>query len=131
VAALAAVGCGTTPAVGTFVQLRPETATECTANCERLGMRLGAVVLIRNSAGCVCEPRQASPEIRGAAPQEPGAPRATVTGGAGAAVGSVVIVASEEEAAEEQRRRAAQGTPGTGGVSASSGPSTHRPAAYR
>ncbi|AKQ67904.1 hypothetical protein A176_004816 [Myxococcus hansupus] len=34
-----------------------ERAAECRSICSDLDMRLGAVVVIMNSAGCVCEPR--------------------------------------------------------------------------
>ncbi|WIG93583.1 hypothetical protein [Myxococcus sp. SDU36] len=34
-----------------------ERAAECRTICKDLDMRLGAVVVIMNSAGCVCEPR--------------------------------------------------------------------------
>lgn len=63
-----AVGCATTaPAVSKYVKLRPETRSECAARCEEMGMRLGAVVLIQDSAGCVCEPQDSSSSAAGAA----------------------------------------------------------------
>lgn len=65
-------GCVVRSAV-TFT-LRPEVATECAANCGALGMRLGAVVLVMDHAGCVCEPRTSSASAGGGA--------ATVAGGA-------------------------------------------------
>lgn len=90
-------GCATLqPAVAPGVKPRPETAGECVGRCGELGMRLGAVVLIRNSAGCVCEPAA-------------GAPSSTstpVTGGAAAVVGGVVAL--DDEAAAEQRRQEQQ-----------------------
>lgn len=108
------MGCATThPAVDPGVKLRPETPAECADRCREMGMRLGAVVLIRNSAGCVCEPAGAPPSP----------PSARGAGGAAAAV-SGAVVAEEEEAerqrqeereqrrSEEEARRAA-GTPGT------------------
>ncbi|MFL5354929.1 hypothetical protein [Archangium sp.] len=35
-----------------------ERATECVAHCAEIDMKLAAVVIISNSAGCVCEPRE-------------------------------------------------------------------------
>ena len=54
VAALLLSGCATTPAVSAGVKVDPETRPACAANCETMGLRLAAVVLVRNSAGCVC-----------------------------------------------------------------------------
>jgi hypothetical protein len=96
-AALACAGCVTAPAVSPSFKLRPETQPECAALCEQMGMRLGAVVLIHNSAGCVCEPREAT-----ARPAEEAAPRARPAGGAATAGGALVFAL---ERAEEERRR--------------------------
>jgi hypothetical protein len=49
--------CTTIPAVSSVRTLDPKTADQCKAHCDSLGMDLGAIVLIRSSAGCVCEPR--------------------------------------------------------------------------
>ncbi|ADO74593.1 hypothetical protein [Stigmatella aurantiaca] len=57
---LLATGCSTLPA--TQFSLPKERATECAANCESLDMKLTAMVVIRNSAGCVCEPKDAPPQ---------------------------------------------------------------------
>ena len=46
--------CATTQAVSSGVKLDPDTRPACAANCEKMGLRLAAVVLVRNSAGCVC-----------------------------------------------------------------------------
>jgi hypothetical protein len=35
-----------------------ERATECVAHCAELDMKLAAVVIISNAAGCVCAPRE-------------------------------------------------------------------------
>ena len=53
-------GCSTLQA--TTLPLPKERATECVRNCEDLGMKLTAMVVIRNSAGCVCEPKDAPPQ---------------------------------------------------------------------
>jgi hypothetical protein len=57
-----------------------ERATECERICYDLGMRLSAMVVMMNSAGCVCEPLQ-----QRAAGQ---------TGGASAAAGGSTIAAT-------------------------------------
>jgi hypothetical protein len=99
--------CVTAPAVDPSYKLRPETGPECTANCEKLGMRLGAVVLIHNSAGCVCQPREVFAPGAPATPPPPppGSPRAAAELGGGAIAGGAFLVALEEEA---QRQRATQ-----------------------
>ncbi|RKH58328.1 hypothetical protein D7V93_16885 [Corallococcus llansteffanensis] len=103
-----------TTAKATAFALPMERATECRSLCEQIDMKLGAVVIIMNSAGCVCEPKSAegmSPAVSGAA----------------AAAGGALIQANAEVNAEESRRREAarqessQGrSPGTG-----PGPSHH------
>jgi hypothetical protein len=92
---LLTAGCATTPAVEAGVKVRPETRPECAAHCETLGMRLGAIVLIRNAAGCVCELREAPPAPGAGAPAD--APRAsTIPGGSAAAAAAAVSIAAEE-----------------------------------
>jgi hypothetical protein len=61
-----------------------ERATECVAHCDELGMKLAAVVIIRNSAGCVCEPKDA---------------QARATSSVAAAAGGALIADEEEEQA--------------------------------
>lgn len=46
--------CATAPAVSSGYQLDPDTRPACEANCTKMGLKLAAVVLVRNSAGCVC-----------------------------------------------------------------------------
>jgi hypothetical protein len=70
---LLSTGCTTLPA--TQGALPKERATECVANCESLDMKLSAVVVIRNSAGCVCEPKNA--------PAQPAAQRDAAAAAAG------------------------------------------------
>jgi hypothetical protein len=88
----------TSPAVRPDMTLRPETRPECVARCREMGMRLGAVVLIRDSAGCVCEPDSAS----------------SARGAAAVASGAALVMAEEEAAAqarrdeEERQRRQAE-----------------------
>ncbi|WP_141322804.1 hypothetical protein [Myxococcus sp. AB025B] len=60
-------GCVTVAA--TTAAVPKERATECVKICTDLDMELGALVIIRNSAGCVCSPKgkPATPEDMGAA----------------------------------------------------------------
>lgn len=111
VSLLALAGCVTAPAVDPNYKLRPQTRSECAAHCEQLGMQLGAVVLIRNSAGCVCEPRGAP------APQSAVQPG---PGGGSAVAGGALVLALEEEARQQHQqhqqqssRAGAFGAPGT------------------
>ncbi|BDG01881.1 hypothetical protein [Anaeromyxobacter oryzae] len=117
VVALLAAGCATSPAVDPSVRLRPETRPECAAHCEQLGMRLGAVVLIKNAAGCVCQPREAPPAQGTAAPPA-SEPRAEVEGGGAAVTGGALVIALEEEA---RQRNATAGQPQ---------PTTHTPPSW-
>ena len=86
--------CTTTRA--TAFALPMERATECRQLCEQIDMKLGAVVIIMNSAGCVCEPKPA--EGTGAA----------VSGGATAAGGALIRAlanANTEESRRQQQER--------------------------
>ncbi len=58
-------------------------------------MRLGAVVLIQNAAGCVCQPREEPP----ASPSAPaGEPRAALDVGGAAVAGGALVIALQPEA---------------------------------
>jgi len=67
--------------------------TECRAACSSLGMQLTSVVLIMNSAGCVCQVM---------------APGGATHDGAAAAAGGMAIAAvraAQQQEQEEERRR--------------------------
>jgi hypothetical protein len=70
-----------------------ERASECLAHCDTLGMRLTAVVVIMDSAGCVCEP-QAAPA--------PSASATPVTGAATIAGGATVAAVIAEQQRQQQ-----------------------------
>lgn len=74
-----------------------ERVTECEQICGNLGMKLSAFVVMMNSAGCVCEPKQA-PASSGSVSRE----------GAGAAAGGVTIAAAAAaaQAAQQQQNMA-------------------------
>ncbi len=63
VASLLLSACATAPAVSSGYQLDPATRPACAANCEKMGLKLAAVVLVRNSAGCVCAVPDAKPGV--------------------------------------------------------------------
>jgi hypothetical protein len=100
----ALLACQTMPAVDPGLKVRSDTRPQCALHCEELGMRLGAIVLIRNSAGCVCEPRDAPPRAEGPAVRDPAPAR---SGGA-ATGGGALVVALEEAALEEEAQRRKQ-----------------------
>ena len=81
--AVCAAGCFGRP---TTISVPRDIARQCAGHCSRLGMRMGAVVIIMNSAGCVCERGQIGKATRF---------------GAAAVAGGAIIRAAEEE----QRRR--------------------------
>jgi len=85
-------GCTVVNAVSAGVTLPKERALECKAHCEAIDMKLAALVLIMNHAGCVCEPRAAS---------------ASLSGGAAAAAGGATIAALEDEQRRQQQQRPA------------------------
>jgi hypothetical protein len=84
---LLSTGCATLPA--TTLPLPKERATECVKSCEDLGMKLAAMVVIRNSAGCVCEPKDAPPQT------------STRRNAAATAVGAVL--AEDDERAQQKQ----------------------------
>jgi hypothetical protein len=92
VALFAAFGCTVDKAVGPGMTLPKERATECADHCASLDMRLSAVVVIMNKAGCVCEPRTAS-----------GGPGTAST----AAVGAATIQAVMQQQQQQQQDRSA------------------------
>ncbi len=89
-------GCvGTTrPPVARFLTVPPDTAQECSNICQSIGLQLSAVVVVTNSAGCVCEvqPRAGS----------------AVPGGASAASAGALIVVEAERARHERLRKQQQ-----------------------
>jgi hypothetical protein len=56
-ALLVTTGCVTSSAVPLGSRLDKNSANECRAHCDALEMSLDAVVVILNSTGCVCTPR--------------------------------------------------------------------------
>ena len=97
-ASLAALAACFPPPVGEAVNgpVPRERAAECEANCGGLGMRLASVVLIMNSAGCVCVPVEGPPGAPGPAVSD-----ASASASAG---GAMIAVQMAAQAAARQRR---------------------------
>lgn len=93
--ALFAAGCTTVSPVGTLRSVEKDTAQQCEGHCQSIGMRLSAVVIIRNSTGCVCEPANAGRKI----------------GRQGAAVGGAAAVQMIEEEQRTQQQQQQQQQP--------------------
>jgi len=74
------------PAVTPGYELDPATRPACAENCEKMGLKLAAVVLVRNSAGCVCAIPDAKPGA--GLGSQPAAGTVAVAGG--------VLIADEE-----------------------------------
>ena len=91
-----ALGCTTARPVGTARSLPKDTPQVCAQHCDSIGMRLAAVVIIANSEGCVCEPKDATPA----------APRA----GAAAAGITPILAAAAAAAAQQQQQQQRQGS---------------------
>ena len=100
-------GCATARA--TSLALPMERATECRQLCEQIDMRMSAVVIIMNSAGCVCEPKPAE------------GTNAALTGAA-AASGGAIIQAAAEAARHANNTPSHPPTPGQ--------PDPHHPTPY-
>jgi hypothetical protein len=56
-AALLASGCAATVGTGTGIYVPSDAANTCRAQCQSIDLGLGAVVVIANNVGCVCQPR--------------------------------------------------------------------------
>jgi len=91
--------CVTTPAVSYGVKVDPDTRPSCAALCEGMGLRLGAIVLVRNSSGCVCVVPDASTDA---------GPRASVQSGGGSTVASAAIIVDEEQEQAMQQQQQQQ-----------------------
>lgn len=87
------VACSVTRPMGSFTSVSVKERDECISICKQMDLRFGAVVIIRNSAGCVCEPAVRQPEKQLAG-------NAAVVGGA--------MIASEEEEDESSKSNTTQ-----------------------
>lgn len=94
-AALAfAAACTTTPAVSPTIKLDRQAGQDCRRHCDTLDMQLDAVVVIGNSTGCVCRPKEATLQRSPAA-----------SAGAAAAAGEVLRQAQAARDQQEADRR--------------------------
>ncbi|RKH85134.1 hypothetical protein D7Y21_23415 [Corallococcus sp. AB045] len=79
----------------TSFSLPMERATECRQLCEQIDMRMSAVVIIMNSAGCVCEPKPAE------------GTNAALTGAAAASGGAIIRAAAAAQQASNNNNNTA------------------------
>jgi hypothetical protein len=83
-------GCTTVAPVASLSHVPSDTAQECQSICQGIGLELSAVVIVRNSAGCVCEK---SPRA------------ANASSGAAAASGAVIAAAEDEQQHQNQQNQ--------------------------
>lgn len=82
-------GCAIGRAASPLAEIPRERATECQDICTKLGLRMSAVVIIMNNAGCVCEPG-GTPVPAG------GAVSGVATRGGGATIAAVQTMATQQ-----------------------------------
>jgi hypothetical protein len=86
---LLAAGCATTvPPVRSGAKLPPDSAAECGNLCASIGLSLSAVVVVQNSVGCVCQPKNGG--------------NAAAAGGAAAVTSTIIALQKQLEAAIPQ-----------------------------
>jgi hypothetical protein len=91
--------CATAPALSPGVKLDPDTRPACAVNCEKMGLRLAAVVLVRNSVGCVCAVPEATPDKASGAVRVPAAGALAIASG---------VIIADDEAAQQQLQEQSQ-----------------------
>lgn len=77
-----------------------ERAAECRTSCKALGMQLTSVVLIMNSAGCVCQVLEAAPPA-----ETPAATPAAASAISGGAAIAATIAAAEASRSSQQHNQ--------------------------
>lgn len=94
-------GCAVGRAAGVYSEIPRERTTECQEICTKLDLQLAAVVVVLNTTGCVCEPknRATAPAVSSLA--GPAAVGTTANSG-GAAVAAAQVVATVT--AQQQQR---------------------------
>ncbi|HTO99002.1 MAG TPA: hypothetical protein VMK66_18255 [Myxococcales bacterium] len=97
IAAFLAAGCVTARPLGSFTTLPPDTPKECTRLCQSMGLLLTAVVVVADSAGCVCEAQPGTARPAGAT--------------AAASGGAVIAARAAAAAAQQQQMQQAQQPP--------------------
>lgn len=55
-------GCMTSLPVSGVYSVGKDAATQCVQHCEGLSLRFAALVIMANSTGCICEPKDEPPE---------------------------------------------------------------------
>lgn len=74
-------GCTTSLPVSGVYSVGKDAASQCVKHCESLDLRFAALVIMANSTGCICEPRD-----------EPAEAHARVLSHAAGAVGGVISI---------------------------------------
>lgn len=92
---LTGAGCVVGRAAGAYSEIPRERTTECQEICTKLDLQMSAVVVVLNTTGCVCEPRNArAPAAPGvsslASPAEQMSRSPAQAGGAAVAAAHVV-----------------------------------------
>jgi hypothetical protein len=90
-------------AVGRNVSVSPMLATDCRAQCDKLQMRLAAVVVTSAVGACVCEPLPAPASTPAPASPSPASPPPESPHASAAGPAAALALAAEE--AEEERHR--------------------------
>jgi hypothetical protein len=81
-------GCATTVGTTGFFTVPEDAATTCEKHCRNIGLNLGAVAIMANNVGCICEKADATAE-----------------GGASTAAGMVTLMIQEEERQRQQQQQ--------------------------
>ena len=70
--ALLATSCMTPVGAGAFGQVPIDAPAKCSDYCSKMGLTLGAVVIMAGNVGCVCTPLHGGSSAREAAPATAG-----------------------------------------------------------
>ena len=92
-------GCETVRATG--MRTPKERVAECVQICADVGLKMTAMVVMMNHAGCVCEPAAAQP---GSGP----APAASVAAGGTVIAAAAAAAAAQQRQAQQQQQAAAR-----------------------
>jgi hypothetical protein len=70
--ALLTASCMTPVGAGAFGQVPLDAPAKCSDYCSKMGLTLGAVVIMAGNVGCVCTPLHGTSSVRDAAPATAG-----------------------------------------------------------
>jgi len=92
--ALLATSCMTPVGAGAFGQVPLDAPTKCSDYCSKMGLTLGAVVVMAGNVGCVCTPVHGGSSAQSA--------------GAASAGGMVAILVQQQQARAAQQQQQQQ-----------------------